>query len=368
MSDLESRLRRAAETLDDAAERWEPASSASSDGAVDSKRSRRWLVTAGAAATIVAGLAIIAVLAGEEDVPAPAGPSSAATGDAASTSPATPAIAVPGVPQPFVGDELTAALRDLGVVVESAPRAATRLHGALFCGVSTMTRPAVSTLQPSRPAQCFASGQKGPDPWVFVLEVIDRDRKAVTVWRSMPGEGVRSFTRIGDEVEWSTLECERVVYRRETESRTPQFGCDEDGQPYTTTTVPAEPTQLEFALGALGVDVDAAPQGATLLDGEFCGVDRWASDQSESETTAQRCLIQRYEAGERAIAVTEWFTPEASPVITIYRTNADGVVDVYMDSTRDAVFGSGGWGVSICDGVTYSERDGLKVQGCRAES
>ena len=134
----------------------------------------------------------------------------------------------------------------------------------------------------------------------------------------------------------------------------------------TTTTVPPPPNQLATVLRALGVDVDTAPPGATRLDAEYCGVDRWEVDHYESETAAQRCLIVRYEAGERAIAVTESITPEGSPVITIYRADPEGAVDVYTDSTRDAEFGSGVWEVSACDGVTYAERSGLSLRGCRS--
>lgn len=369
MTSLESRLRCAAEALDAAAEGWESATPGSSEGPARQTRSRRLLITAGAAATILAGLIAVAVLARDEDSRSPAGPPPIDGGPAA-TTPATPATAAPGVPEPPAGDELTAALENLGVDVKSAPPGAMRLDGALFCGVSTWTRPAVSTLQPSHPAQCIADNQHGPDPLVFVLQDVDRDpdQRVITVWRSIPGKGVRFYSHSEDGGEWSTSACELVFYRRGTPTRSPQFGCDDDREAaMTTTTVPPPPNQLATVLRALGVDVDAAPPGATRLDAEYCGVDRFSDSQPEEpQTEAQRCLIVRYEAGERAIAVTEWITPEGSPVITIYRADPEGAVDVYTDSTRDADFGSGVWEVSACDGVTYAERSGLSLRGCRS--
>lgn len=134
--------------------------------------------------------------------------------------------------------------------------------------------------------------------------------------------------------------------------------------PTTPQTVPS--ASLEEALRGLGVDVESAPPEAMHLDGAlFCGVDGWDGDEYESETAAQRCLIERYEAGERAIAVEELVTPEGDPVITIFRADPAGVVDVYTDRTRDA-FGSGNWEVAACDGVTHSERsDYLRLRGCK---
>ena len=74
MTSLESRLRCAAEALDAAAEGWESATPGSSEGPAGQTRSRRLLITAGAAATILAGLIAVAVLARDEDSRSPAGP------------------------------------------------------------------------------------------------------------------------------------------------------------------------------------------------------------------------------------------------------------------------------------------------------
>jgi hypothetical protein len=124
-----------------------------------------------------------------------------------------------------------------------------------------------------------------------------------------------------------------------------------------TTTVPAQPDidTLGEALTALGVDTTDAPPTATQLgEATLCGVERQsqgAPADNGIDESARRCFLDHHISAQPAVFVEEFPTTEGDPLVTVWRTLADGTIEQHIDSTRDT-FGSGTWQSSTCGRLT----------------
>lgn len=112
---------------------------------------------------------------------------------------------------------------------------------------------------------------------------------------------------------------------------------------------PSDPVAV--ALEQFGAAVAAAPAGAASLDGAtWCGAERRVGPDPEGgqiDDEARRCFIDAHLAVAPAIFLTLASTTEGDPIVEVYRTLADGTVEVFTDATRDA-FGSGRWESQSC--------------------
>ncbi len=125
----------------------------------------------------------------------------------------------------------------------------------------------------------------------------------------------------------------------------------------TTTGDPVQPDvdELAASLTALGVDIAGAPATATQLgDAAFCGVERQSqgapADRGLDEP-ARRCFLDHHIAAQPAVFVEEFPTVEGDPIVTVWRTLADGTIEQHVDATRDT-FGSGTWQSITCGRLT----------------
>jgi hypothetical protein len=119
------------------------------------------------------------------------------------------------------------------------------------------------------------------------------------------------------------------------------------------TTLAADPPTLIDALGALGVDVDAAPPAAVEPTGAtFCGtadrrrVATGLRVPDETSGRAMRCFVDHAEADTDADLIEVFTTVEGDPIVVVRRTAA-GTTTMFTDSTRDH-FGSGTWHEQDC--------------------
>ncbi len=126
-----------------------------------------------------------------------------------------------------------------------------------------------------------------------------------------------------------------------------------------TSTMPTEyPSRDELgsALELLGVDVTTAPVSVVSLDDAvLCGVEQQVQGAlaENLDETARRCFLDRHMSAQPAVFVEQFPTTEGDPIVTVWRTLADGSVAVDVDSTRDA-FGSGAWNSRRCTRMTTS--------------
>jgi hypothetical protein len=65
----------------------------------------------------------------------------------------------------------------------------------------------------------------------------------------------------------------------------------------------------------------------------------------------RRCLLDHHVAAQPAVFVEVFPTTEGDPIVTVWRTLADGTVEQFVDSTRDS-FGSGEWDSITCGRLT----------------
>lgn len=107
---------------------------------------------------------------------------------------------------------------------------------------------------------------------------------------------------------------------------------------------------LELLLRDYEAAVDEAPVDAiTLGDATFCGFDDVAlnSDVIGGNPIGRACFTSRVERSEPAVLVQRAPTAEGDPIITVFRSRADGSLTQHVDSTQDE-FGSAGWASYDC--------------------
>lgn len=113
--------------------------------------------------------------------------------------------------------------------------------------------------------------------------------------------------------------------------------------------------QLTEALRVLGADVDGAPAGASSLDGAvWCGAEQPPEPDPTGLYTDEgrrRCLLDAHLAAAPAVFARLRTTTEGDPIVEVWRTLADGTVEVFTDATRDAE-GSGRWETQSCGRLT----------------
>ena len=121
----------------------------------------------------------------------------------------------------------------------------------------------------------------------------------------------------------------------------------------TTSSQTATPNALERVLRAYGVDLDRAPVGTTRLAGaHFCGAERNRNEpQRKINAAARRCFLEGNAAHRPVVFVLSQTSVEGDPIVTIYRSDDTGRIEVLIDATRDK-FGSGKWERQHCNSVT----------------
>jgi len=111
----------------------------------------------------------------------------------------------------------------------------------------------------------------------------------------------------------------------------------------------AKETALEHALRRFGVVVNAAPPSAVDLgDAKFCGTEtRSVGPESAVNEAGRRCFREAFDTHRPAVFVMVEYTVEGDPIVTIYRSQADGAIDKFVDSTQDK-FGQRDWQGATC--------------------
>jgi hypothetical protein len=120
--------------------------------------------------------------------------------------------------------------------------------------------------------------------------------------------------------------------------------------PTTTTTAGVPPmSELDRALRAFGVDVDAAPPAAVVLgDARFCGAEqRDSTGRAKVNEEARHCFIDHYDSRSPAVFVVRQPSVEGDPIVTVYRSQRAGSVVTFINATKDR-FGSGTWARATC--------------------
>lgn len=125
--------------------------------------------------------------------------------------------------------------------------------------------------------------------------------------------------------------------------------------------LPLAADPIAEALAALGSVVGDAPEGTTGLgEARFCGIDE-ASINDEpigGDPIARACLADGVARGVASVLVQARPTVEGDPIVQVLRSTADSSLVVTTDSSRDA-FGSGGWSITECAGITSRPEIGL---------
>jgi hypothetical protein len=86
---------------------------------------------------------------------------------------------------------------------------------------------------------------------------------------------------------------------------------------------------------------------------ESCGEE--VLDQGEPHDQAVRgCLLQAFEEGRGAELISSQPTIEGDPITRYVRVHENGVVEIFVDATRDR-FGSGRWERIVCDDLVPVE-------------
>ena len=105
------------------------------------------------------------------------------------------------------------------------------------------------------------------------------------------------------------------------------------------TNPPEQPRTGELAdtLTLLGVDVDAAPIGAVVDDGgTYCGSEDTGALNDESpgvNVAGRRCLLD-HQAAALPSSFISAATKDGDPIVSVWRTEADGSAEWYLDLTR----------------------------------
>ena len=84
-----------------------------------------------------------------------------------------------------------------------------------------------------------------------------------------------------------------------------------------------------------------------------CGTEVLDQGQAHDEG-ARLCLLEAYQAGRGAELISTEPTVEGDPITTFIRVHENGVVEVFVDATRDR-FGSGEWERIVCDALVPVE-------------
>jgi hypothetical protein len=128
---------------------------------------------------------------------------------------------------------------------------------------------------------------------------------------------------------------------------------DPDAAPSDATAADIDP--LTAALEEIGADVGGAPAGALALDGAiWCGVEQAPAPDPTGTFTDEgrrRCLLDAHLAAAPAVLARVRTTTEGDPIVEVWRTLADGTVQLFADSTRDRE-GSGRWDTQSCGRLT----------------
>lgn len=115
---------------------------------------------------------------------------------------------------------------------------------------------------------------------------------------------------------------------------------------------------LVKALGAVGVDIDDAPDAVWSADDrEFCGLDQLGQDPAVL-TSAQRCLVDRALAEVGATYVSVRPSTEGDPLVSVYITGANGSVTVFTDSSRDRFGATSDWSREDASRFTFGSAGG----------
>lgn len=127
------------------------------------------------------------------------------------------------------------------------------------------------------------------------------------------------------------------------------FAVAEEGGTLAPDAPPTDP--LVTALVDLDADLAGAPTGAASLDGAtWCGSERrFDLDPNGALVTepARRCFLDAHLAAAPAVFVTGLSSIEGDPIVYVWRTLADGTVELFTDASRDN-FGSGQWESQSC--------------------
>jgi len=97
-----------------------------------------------------------------------------------------------------------------------------------------------------------------------------------------------------------------------------------------------------------------AASGCSLLTGaapawvtdrvplESCGTEETERGLVDRTNPVRVCLLDAFRAGRGAEMISTTTTMEGDPITSIVRVHPDGLVEVFIDNTRDR-FGSGAW-------------------------
>lgn len=78
-----------------------------------------------------------------------------------------------------------------------------------------------------------------------------------------------------------------------------------------------------------------------------CGVEEVGVD-GDFNVDARGCLLDAYEAGTGAELISTQTSVEGDPIIRYLRVHENGVIELFVDATRDR-YGSGQWERLRCD-------------------
>ena len=110
---------------------------------------------------------------------------------------------------------------------------------------------------------------------------------------------------------------------------------------------------MRSALVAASIAIVAA-SGCSVLTGaapawvtdreplESCGTEQAERGLADTTNPARMCLLDAFRSGRGAEMISTTRTMEGDPITSIVRVHPDGVVEVFLDNTRDR-FGSGAW-------------------------
>ena len=78
-----------------------------------------------------------------------------------------------------------------------------------------------------------------------------------------------------------------------------------------------------------------------------CGVEE-VGIEGNFDGKARACLLDAYEAGEGAELISTQTSVEGDPITRFLRVHENGVIELFVDATRDR-YGSGEWERLTCD-------------------
>jgi hypothetical protein len=81
-----------------------------------------------------------------------------------------------------------------------------------------------------------------------------------------------------------------------------------------------------------------------------CGEEVLEQGQA-GDVEMRTCLLEAYRDGRPAELISTFPTIEGDPITQYIRVHENGVVEIFVDATRDR-FGSGAWERMVCDELT----------------